>query len=420
MKKIVLISLAILLALLFPAGIAEKTDESEAAGPAPVELLAAQYNPFYDVTFPANYTIYKISYVKDEYNLYYLCLIAEDTAENVVTFISNLLGDGEPDSIAQNLAYLGSDGVVRIDGSLIEPGLNANCEIYPTRQDGDYAYVDGYVVELMKRIETGDAYDAFLAANLNLNALSGVHASMDLIPVESATVKVYLPDGPVQLDYLYEVPDAAAVKENLIGAFADAYVQTGDRLSFTYGDLNAKILFSDVENGNILIEQMLNRADLCLGEYVPSVTLETLGFSDYRESGAKCTFQDDESGVFLSVSKSEWGENENGAECNAVMFMKKMGDGLLTVFYYPETKVYQIQIDSNGAGAQYAYHVVGAVYVDAFGGDDLENARQAAEAMFQKPDEDDILQDAWVTFDLYVEKAFGISVDALFYLEYAQ
>jgi hypothetical protein len=48
----------------------------------------------------------------------------------------------------------------------------------------------------------------------------------------------------------------------------------------------------------------------------------------------------------------------------------------------------------------------------------LESAKQIASAIFKKPGTDSILQDAWVTFEQYIDETFGIDKNVLFALSY--
>ncbi len=417
MKRRLLAWLVALLILVSPTGLAAQTKAAE--GLTPMDLFGATYNPFFDVVFPDGYTIYRATCVKSDVNLYELSLIAEDTAENVVTFLSNLLGDNAEESIRQNLDNLNNDGIVKIDGSQVGGGPAAVCEVFPTYPNEDYAYVDGYIIRLTKNIEMGKAYDALWEANLNLSAMTGVSTFMTLFPMDGVTFRVYAQDGYAQIDCVYSLKNAAKIKEELIAAFLDAYVKTDDRISLDYGDLHAGIQFSGVQNGVILIEQSLRRTDVSFSEYEASTSLKGIGFEDFRATDAKCSFRDDENSVLLSVSKSEWGENAYESERDAVTFLKKMdGGGLLMVFYDPEIKVYRIVIDDQGKQANFAYYAADATYMDAFGGDDMESAKEIACQVFGKSGEDDALQDAWILFDGYISDVFGMTADELFALDY--
>lgn len=145
-------------------------------------------------------------------------------------------------------------------------------------------------------------------------------------------------------------------------------------------------------------------------------TLQSLGFEDYRNESAKCNFSGED--YWISISKPEWGENPHTGEVNAVTFYQSIHGNNLFVFYRPDEHVYSIHIEYGDLQANYQYNEMTDSYSDQMGGNDLSQAKQIAESVFNKPGTDSILQDAWVLCDQTVREKFDMSSDELFGLSY--
>jgi len=391
-------------------GEAVQTEEAQRAD----DLFGEAYNPFYTVPFPDTFTVYQARVELGEYQLFYLYLTAQDTAENVVEFLSALLGDDSQENIRQNLAYLEKDGLVGIEGLWPGTELRVICEVGSAEADDDIA-AEGYRVKLSRNIDA-DTYRAFLDRNVNAQAMEPLAAYIGVAEIVSTSLQVNLLDSNTELQYWYRFQDAQKTKDEIVAAFPDDYNTENDWVGIGYGELNVNAHFFDAENGHIVVSQSLGRTDVCLADYRQSVTLKTLGFEDFREESAKCSYRDEANGIFMMISKDAWGENGNEGERNAVTYIRESDGESLLAFFYPQENMYLIQLDTGDSQAKYRYYKDRDAYTDDWGGDDLDAARDVAGRMFNKPGEDSILQDAWVTFEQYVEQTFGISPEDLYAL----
>jgi uncharacterized protein YceK len=233
-------------------------------GIPPSDLLNEDYNPFFSVEFPDNYTVYMAEYEDiSEYALYYLHLTTTDSAQDVVTYMSNLLGDSEEESIAQNLSALEDEGIVNIHGTEVDAGLNADCSIEPSRQDGDYEYVEGYVISMVMRIDAEDMakHGELLLSNINFDALAEVSNYMDVADYDMAGIKVNLYQGSTEAHIGCYMENAEEVWNDMAAAMPDNYSEEYSAFSFEAGELSTDIR-EDLNNGFIHIFQRSGELDV--------------------------------------------------------------------------------------------------------------------------------------------------------------
>ncbi len=133
------------------------------------------------MVFPDAYTVYKAEYVNSDYALYYLYLTAGDTAGIMCHLSVNPFGRQRRGKHRAEFKLLVNEGIVHIHGTETETGLNADCRITPTQQDGDYDYVEGYEIQLVMAVEPEEAYRTLVESNFNLNALPALWAIWTLL-----------------------------------------------------------------------------------------------------------------------------------------------------------------------------------------------------------------------------------------------
>ncbi len=398
-----------------PSQAAMQTPEVSTDFNSPLDLLSEPYNPFYQVEFPEGYTVYMAAYERSEYNLYRLYLTAEDSAENAVTFISELLGDDASESIQLNIDMLKNENWCSIPGTQVDKGLNADAEISKTEQnDGDYAYVEGYKICLVMGIDAARAaeYENILMLNYNLNPLSMVANYFDLVPVPQCELKVNTQKNKTQLTAAYQMEQYSELKQSILNEVqADIADENGMQLS--YGNIAVSMHFNDAQSV-IYVDECLTDTSLNLRDYSPSQTLQSLGFENWTEEDAKCTYKSEADGVYLSVNREEWGSPQSGEEKNAVMMIQRSNDDELLVCYFRTEGKYFVQMGNDQITVKYTWLEGEDKYINEWGEDDLSAAKQTLEQLLNKPDTDSILGDPITTFDQYIRKTFGVSPDALY------
>jgi len=243
--------------------LSKETGAPDVPGIPPSDLLNEGYNPFLSVEFPENYTVYMAEYEDiHEYALYYLHLTTTDSAQDVVTYMSNLLGDSEEESIAQNLSALEDKGIVNIHGTEVDAGLNADCSIEPSQQDGDYEYVEGYVISMVMRIDTEDMepYGELLLSNINFNALNEVSNYINVADYDMAGIKVNLYQGSTEAHIGCYMENAEEVWNDMTAAMPDNYSEEYRAFSFETSGFSTDIR-EDLNNGFIHIFQRSEELD---------------------------------------------------------------------------------------------------------------------------------------------------------------
>ena len=377
---------------------------AEEANPAPADLLGETMNPFYGIAFPDGYTIFRAVYEQREHT-YSLYLNAADTAEQTVAFIMGALGSVDAGIIGLAAETLQNSGVVGLEVMNTLTGVSTGCEISNYAQEGDYKMV------LRRTVADSGALDMFLAANLSRDALGDVAGYFDFAAAEEAEFMLDISENIARARYTFQLPDAEAVKKEVTAAFADDYVATGDQLMMRYGDIATNVHFEAADDGVLYIEQQMNATDICLGSYVPPLTLRNVGF-EFREDNANWDYHDRSNGVYISINKSEWGERQNQSENNAISFGKEFAEDTgYWVFYYPAEGRYIIILQTDTMAMEYTCVRTGDMLTCVIQ-NDLQNTEEIAGQLF--PEADHVLYAALDGFDTYVADAFGMTVDALY------
>jgi len=403
--------------------LSKETGTPDVPGIPPSDLLNEDYNPFFSVEFPESYTVYMAEYEDiHEYALYYLHLTTTDSAQDVVTYMSNLLGDSAAESIAQNLSALEDEGMVNIHGTEVDAGLNADCSIEPSQQDGDYEYVEGYVISMVMRIDAEDmeSYGELLLSNANLDALAEVSNYINVADYDMAGIKVNLYQGRTEVHIGCYLENVEQVWNDMAAAMPDNYSEEYSAFSFENGEFSTDIR-EDLNGGFIHIFQGLARVDVALKDYAASeteFTLGSLGFLDFREAEANVCYKDDDQKTGVFIYKDEWGEPEFEDQRETVSFNTTINNCGVAVKFYPNEDRYAVHLEVEGVAYEYEYYDGESRYLNENGQDDLDAVKEAAEIVFSKPDTDSVLQDAWVTFEQYVENTFGMNAAELYALSY--
>lgn len=385
--------------------------DNDAQSMLPYALLKEPYNPFYRVNWLDQYTVVGAEIRKDSASTYHLNIIAEDTAENVLTSVGAFLEVDMEDS----MNYLNKDHHVEIR-SVVKGFPNVVVvQVEPVSQDDVADYGEGYWVSISTEVDNPDEYYNDFNANFNEKAVHEALAIVDISTADSISLEVDTVKGYVKEERGYVVNHTQETWNWLCSTYADYYSEQYHNIRFDQGELCVYIYEN---NGQIFISQKLQRVDTAIKDYIAQYTLEQLGFWDLRDDSVKCVYKDEEAGINVMISKDEWGENPYVGERNAITFSMDLDTGSMMIFYYPDSGDYHILISDGTTDAEYSYNSFTNSYTDAYGGDALSQAKGVAEKLFQKPGTDLILQDAWVTFEQVLDDMFGMNADALYRLEY--
>ena len=380
----------------------------------PMDLLSAAYNPFDSVEWPDGYTIYEAGYEAGEYNLYRLRLTTAGSAEDVVTFVSQVFGEDSEENIQASIDYL-KDGHVEIKGLKNENGIETIVEINPAvPDDSDYEFVEGYTVALTAGITDEQArdYEEILNLNFNTEAIANMNAQDFLTDNQPVVreIKIKLHQNAIEAVYTYDPGDDFETWEEFFSSsqFADnediriRNEDESDFVTYTYGKMGVQIVLN---NGMIYISQGLNDLAQNMLDYVPEKTLQWMGFGVNGEDG-NCGYSDPETGYFTMISKKEW-----GADSNSITLMIMEGYECYLVTYYPDDQRYGVQIESTDHQlAKYYYVQASKEMTPMDEGWDKQGILDNYEEIFDSTD----VSVPVLEFDQYIEETFGMTSEALF------
>ncbi|PKM89216.1 MAG: hypothetical protein CVU87_05740 [Firmicutes bacterium HGW-Firmicutes-12] len=386
----------------------------------PIDLLSGDLNVFSDVSFPEGYNVYAAGFENNvNFYLFELYLTAEEKPEDIITYISNLLGLSTEESIRESLDAFHRNGMVTIFGTQVEGGLNADCDIKATKEnDYDYDYVPGCTLRLRTPIPDASSYKKIIEDNYNLNSLSEIAAFFDptLITGQSQ-IYVRKNRDNAQIDVVYNtIDDVAKVMERMKAALT--YINFDESINIinlpNYGDVGNSIFF-DLENNSISIFQALGDSGKNYKDYKTATTkLTDLGFQNYIEQASLCEFKDKVNNLNIVINIPQWGSRPDELENNCVMFFKEINGYLLAIWYYPNDTKYAVQADKDDTSAKYAYYVKTSEFDEEF--PDPDTVRAYFEDVYNGVDLEDVYMESIELFQGYVNDTFGMNIDDLYAL----
>lgn len=399
----------------------EMAVQTPETGPSlPADLLGNDLNVYSDVSFPEGYFVYAAGF-ENNVNFYFydLYLTAQGKPEDIITYVSTLLGAANEAGKEQSIKTFHSNGGVGIDGQLDGKGLFVNCKITPTNEnDYDYDYVDGCALRLRAAIDDPTSYNKIIEDNYNLGSLSPATDYFDLTPITGKSgIYVRKSRNNAQIDAVYNtVGDVANVMKRMKAELSyEGYDDNSHIMTLTrYGEVRNSILF-DLENNSISIFQNLGDSGRSFRDYKPASTkLTDLGFQNYIETDALCEYRDDVSGLSIAVNIPKWGSRPDEWENSCVQFLKEINGYLLAIWYYPDEGRYTVQADKDDTSAKYEYQAG----TGEFGGEypDTDAVKAQFGKMYSGREVKDVNMEGIYLFQGYVKDTFGMSVDELYAL----
>ena len=393
---------------------------SEVGNALPADLLSDELNVFSDVSFPEGYTVYAAGFENNvNFGLYELYLTAEGNPEDIVIYISNLLGLSTEESIRESIDAFHSNGSATIFGTQVEGGLNADCDIKATKEnDYDYDYVPGCTLRLRSPITDSADYEKIIEDNYNLNSLTEVADFFDLTPVTGQSqIYVRKSRNNAQIDAVYNtVDDVAEVMESMKAAMTYEYFDENIYVMnlLDYGDV-VNTIFFDLENNSISIFQGLGDSGKNYKDYKTATTkLTDLGFRNYIEKDALCEFKDDAHNLNIVINIPQWGSRPDERDNSCVQFFNGINGYLLAIWYYPEEQKYVVQADKDDTSAKFQYYEKTGEISDewAASGEPKEQFIN----MFGSSAQEDVYMESIELFQGYVKDTFGMNIDELYAL----
>lgn len=385
--------------------------------PVPASLLSNELNVFSDVSFPEGYHIYAVEYSIDaegmDYYFFTLYLTAKGKPEEIITYLSNLVGDGGEEKTSQYINSYNKDGRVGIDGILRGTEMEVACKILPTTQDSyDYDYVEGCDIKLQAVLrDTNQAYNDIFENSYNVNAMEELSGYFDLSKITGKkSVYVRTLQGSSQITAVYNVENLQEVAD-LIKTEVKCKAMPEEPYIITlldYGEISVS-LFMDINNNAISVFQTQRDSTKSYGDYeIEQSAIVDLGFMPDQDNGdGRYIYRDNSGDLWVSVSVAQL-----GGEGDEVLFFKKLDKYDLAIWYYPEEQVFWVQVNNQDTEAKYAYHVS-----DGSVSDEWSN-NGAVEAIFKEALANENTEDVYLgplaIFSNYVNNTFGMSIDDLF------
>jgi len=415
-RTVCLLIVSLLLLAAEPAAYAQTADDSQNA--APIMLLSEEYNPFYSVALPDDYTLERATIELADHLEYTMLVRSSDTMDNVITFAAGLLYDSTNVDKMTHAMSLMTAGSTEINGEA--DGISIRVRINDTLYGGGAESDARFALEITASLEADVKYETLFTANMQHPAFDAIAQYLQLFPLTQASLTVYAQQNRAELFSQYQPENAQQLKDALLQAYPDEYSESSGWLTWRDGDIQISVILDDAAGGSLYLLVNIPDSATSLADYSPPVTLASLGFDDYRQASAKCTNQNNDAGVWLSISKDEWGENSNESERNALTFMAQEHEAFVLVFYYPQTQLYKVTVEINGEQAKYDYLASEDRYTDEFGGSDLTEATQIASSAFLGPDEEcgDVLGLAIGLLKSFVQDTLQTTVDELYSLDY--
>ena len=294
---------------------------SDPLGLAPIDLLGKGYNPFYDVAFPAGYTVYGAMFdcadpQKGTKDAYMLDLTAQGNPADIAKTCADILGITDEAQLSTYAASLEKDGFVVIEGTYA--GSPASVGMKKTNAGGDSDQcieVDGCRVEFATEIgaDTIENYRTLALANYSTAALGDLATQMgdDTIQQDQLCIHVNTQKPDKTTVYvIHTVKDAAALLSAITGTLKTSwYDEATASLGIQYGSQNLKYTF-DTANNLVKAELSPNENSTPAGQFkLSEKSLTKLGFQ-YDQKAKLCIFEDKSKQMQIAVSKPEWQRTE--------------------------------------------------------------------------------------------------------------
>ncbi|MDD3168577.1 MAG: hypothetical protein PHC91_03815 [Eubacteriales bacterium] len=426
---LVLVPIVVVMVLLLFTGCstAEKDATAKSAQPAsaedcdviPADLLSDDMNLFFGVSFPEGYTVYAAG-VEDNVNsvFYQLYLTAQGEPEEIITYLSKLLGNEDEESIQKSIDVFQRDGGVGIDGRLDAAGFDVNCKITPTEKDDhNYDFVDGCNLRLTASIEDASRYRKIIEDNYNLNSLSDVAKYFDVMPITGQSkIFVRKNQNNAQIDAVYNtIEDVAGIMKSIKAELKyEGFDENNNNINLLrYGEVSNSIMFAG--NDTICIFQNLSDAGKNYKDYkLATNKLIDMGFTNYIETDALCEYKDDANKLNITINIPEWGSRPEAWENSCVTFIKEMNGYLLVIWYYPDEHRYAVQSDRDSASVKYECFAKTGEFSGEY--PDRDTVKAQFEAMYSGLEVQDVFMEGIELFQEYVNSTFGMSIDQLYQL----
>ncbi len=394
-----------------------ETPQAEETRYAPADLLGEELNPLYEVAFPEDFSLEKVAVKAHndgtaEYGFVYRMIFSAPSAQSAVAGLMNTSGVGSETTEAEANQTLQNGGTLTLNGGVLQDGSSFTCDLQ-SEEDGSCT------VQVYTEVPQANLsrYAQFIEDNYCDNIFGAIRIGLDTIPSENVfpvniTIS-YEEDGPkTEFETYYFADDAEAILKILVnGGGYDTFDPDSQYFVMDYGRAHGDVWVS-MGNGAVSVYQSFNGVpDTPLSdyEYIPSVTLETYGFSFDKEQGI-CQYESENGmGCSLAFHSSEWGDADVDWQ---VEFSFPLMGATLYLWYRPDSERYDVCIEmDDGTLVEYAYDVESACYRDIT--PDADTASACLSELFVNAENGDVFAQPFVLLERQSVSLAGVGFTQL-------
>ncbi len=336
----------------------------EPLGLAPIDLLGKGYNPFYDVAFPAGYTVYGARFDsgvpgKGTKDFYAIFLTAEGNPADIAKTCAGMLGVTDEAQLAAYVESLDKDGFLQIEGTFA--GGFANAGMKKTSAGGDFdqcTEVDGCRVEIGvdANPDLAEQYRALALANYSTAMLGDLAAQLgdETISQDQVSILVNTQRPDKTTVYLtHTVKDAAALLSSITGTLKTSwYDEANASFAIDYAMQRVKYSF-DTANNVVRVEFSPNDNSMPAKSFQKSaVSFTSLGFASFPNDGL-CIYKEDQNHLEIAIAKPGWGHNEDWN----FEFLGESNGCSLGMWYTEATGLFHVSVNKGDDGAAAEFNV---------------------------------------------------------------
>jgi len=368
---------------------------------APSDLPGEELNPLYEIAFPEDFSLEKVAVKAHddgtaEYGFVYRMIFSAPSAQSAVAGLMNTSGIGSETTEDEANQTLQSVGMLTLNG-VLQDGSSFACD-FQTEEDGSCtveAYIEAPLAYLSR-------YAQFIEDNYCENMFGAIRLGLATIPSENVfpvNITISYEEGGAKTEFAtyYFADDVETILKILVnGGGYDTYDPDSQYFVMDYGKASGDVWVGG--NGAVSVRQWFNGVpDTPLSDYayVPSVTLETYGFSFDKEQGI-CQYEaEDGMGCSLMFHSSEWGDADVDWQ---IEFSFPLMGATLYLWYRPDSGRYDVCIEmDDGTVVEYAYDVEGACYSDVT--PDADTASACLSGLFVNAENGDVFAQPFVLLE---------------------
>lgn len=393
-----------------------ETPQVEDTRYAPTDLLGEDLNPLYEIAFPEDFLLEKVAVKAHDdgttkYGIVYRMIFSAPSVQSAVAALMSTSGISLATTEDEACQSLQSAGVLTLTCGVLQDGSSFACDLL-SGKDGSCT-VEVYTEAPQEHLSR---YAQFIEDNYCENMFGAIQLGLATIPSENVfpvNITISYEEDRAKTEFVtyYFADDVETFLKILVnGGGYDTYVSDSQYFLMDYGKAIGDVWVGG--NGAVSVRQSFNGVPdtpLYNYEYVPSVTLETYGFSFDKEQGI-CQYESENGmGGSLAFHSSEWGDADVDWQ---VEFSFPLMGAILHMWYRPDNKRYDVFIEmDDGTTIEYAYDVENACYRDFT--PDVDTASACLSWLFVNAESGDVFAQPFVLLERQSVSLAGVGFTQL-------